>query len=211
MRKLLLLLILLFFNILSVHAANLPADLVQYIKKELPKAEIRFDGLVTVNDTLYLPLFPTKFSNINQIAIKKTMPEGQSLKNLPEVVVFNNDFVLLKVIEEKEGKRTVLYQEDPFTEIKTGLLPQDMLVPRGLVVPNNIKTIIGGLRIATEEEKGLKVSSEFVDEKITNTTIKNDLVSTVAQLKNKIFYVITCKSKNIHVLSSEKSTPKYAL
>ena len=82
---------------------------------------------------------------------------------MPDIVVFTNDFVLLKVIDEKDGKRTVLYQENPFIEVKTGLLPQDMLVPKGLTVPNNIKTIIGGLRIATEEEKGLKVSSEFVD------------------------------------------------
>lgn len=211
MRKFIILLLFIFINTLSVQAANLPSNVVQYIKKELPKAEIRFDGLITVDNTLYLPVFPAKFSNVQQIEIKKTAPSGKNLKNLPDIVVLNNDFVLLKVIEEKDGKRTVLYQEEPFTELKTGLLPQDMLVPKGLVVPNNIKTIIGGLRIATEEEKGLKISSEFVEEKVTKTTVKNDLVATIPQLKNKMFYVITCKSKNIHVLSSEKSAPEYAL
>lgn len=211
MRKFLLLLIMIFTSVLSASAASLPANVTQYIKSELPKAEIRFDGLITVDNILYLPLFPAKFSNVNQIAVKKTSPEGKSLKNFPDIVVFNNDFVLLKVIEGKDGKRSVLYQEEPFTEVKTGLLPQDMLVPKGLVIPNNIKTIIGGLRIATEEEKGLKVSSEFIDEKVTKTTVKNDIVSNVVQLKNKMFYIITCKSKNIHVMSSDKSSPEYAL
>ena len=211
MRKFLLLLIVVFMNTLAVSAASLPTNVVQYIKKDFPKAEIRFDGLITIDNTLYLPLFPAKFKSAETLAITKTVPENQTLKNMPNIVVFNNDFVLLKVIEEKDGKRTVLYQEEPFIEIKTGLLPQDMLVPKGLIVPNNIKTIIGGLRIATEEEKGMKVDSEFISEKPSSTTVKGDLVATVPQLKNKMFYVITCKSKNIQVLSSEKSKPDYAL
>jgi len=211
MRKFLILLLILCLDISSVFAANLPSELTEYIKKDFPKAEIRFDGLITIDNTLYLPLFPSKFTSAEKLEIKKTVPADKTLKNLPDIVVFTNDFVLLKVIDEKDGKRTVLYQENPFIEVKTGLLPQDMLVPKGLTVPNNIKTIIGGLRIATEEEKGLKVSSEFVDENVTHTTVKNDLVATVNQLKNKVFYIITCKSKNIHVMSSEKSAPDYAL
>ena len=210
MRKFLILLLILFLNIISVSAANLPVDTVNYIKKDFPKAEIRFDGLITIGNTLYLPLFPAKFKYAETLAIKKTAPDNKTLKDLPDIVVFNNDFALLKVIE-KENKRTVLYQEEPFLEVRTGLLPQDMLVPKGLIIPSNIKTIIGGLRITTEEEKGLKVSSEFVEEKQVNTTVKSDLVATVSQLKDKIFYIITCKSKNIHVMPSDKSSPEYAL
>lgn len=211
MRKILILFLILFFNILSVSAANMPENVVNYIKKDFPKAEIRFDGLVIIDNTLYLPLFPAKVKHIDDIQIKKTIPENKTLKNLPDIVVFNNDFVLLKVIEEKDGKRTVLYQETPFIEIKTGLLPQDMLVPKGLIIPANIKSIIGGLIIATEEEKGLKINSELNIEEPVSTTVKNDLVSTVPQLKDKIFYIITCKSKNIHVVPSNKSNPQYAL
>ncbi|MBR2526781.1 hypothetical protein IKE67_09980 [bacterium] len=211
MRKILILFLILLFNILSVSAANMPENVVKFIKKDFPKAEVRFDGLITIDNTIYLPLFPAKIKNPEVLEIKKTAPEGKNLKSLPDIVVFNNDFVLLKVIDGKDGKRTVLYQETPFTEVRTGLLPQDMLVPRGLIIPANIKSIIGGLIIATEEEKGLKVSSELVVEKPVNTTVKDDLVSTVSQLKDKIFYIITCKSKNIHVVPSDKSNPEYAL
>ena len=70
MRKFIILLLFIFINTLSVQAENLPSNVVQYIKKELPKAEIRFDGLITVDNTLYLPVFPAKFSNVQQIEIK---------------------------------------------------------------------------------------------------------------------------------------------
>ena len=210
MRKFLVLLIVLFLNISTVFAAKIPDDVTNYIKKDFPKAEIRFDGLITIDNTLYLPLFPAKIIKPQSIAIKKTAPQGKTLKNLPDIVVFNNDFSLLKVIDEKDGKRTVLYQSEPFLEVKTGLLPQDMLVPKGLIIPENIKSIIGSLRIATEQETGMKVESELVTP-VVNTTVKKDLVSTVAQLKNKMMYVITCKSKNIHVIPTESTRPAYAL
>ena len=141
MRKILVLFLILFFNILSVSAANMPDNVVNYIKKDFPKAEIRFDGLITIDNCIYLPLFPAKIKKPEVLEIKKTAPEGKTLKNLPDSVVFNNDFVLMKVIDEKDGKRTVLYQETPFTEVRTGLLPQYMLVPRGLIIPANIKSI----------------------------------------------------------------------
>ena len=211
MRKILVLFSILFFNILSASAANMPESIVNYIKKDFPKAEVRFDGLITIDNTIYLPLFPAKIKYPENIEIKKTVPENKTLKNLPDIVVFNNDFVLMKMIEQKDGKRTVLYQETPFIEVRTGLLPQDMLVPKGLTIPYNIKSIIGGLIIATEEEKGLKVISEFTDEKPINTTVKNDIVATVSELKDKILYVITYKSKNIQVLPSNKTHPEYAL
>lgn len=211
MKKVLIIVCIFVLNILSVSAATLPENVVNYIKQEFPSAEIRFDGLITVNNTLYLPLFPAKCNNIETLEIKKTAPDNKKLKDLPDIVVFNNDFVLLRVIEQDNGKRTVLYQNTPFLEVKTGLLPQDMLVPKGLIIPANIKTIIGGLRIATEEEKGLKIHSDLVEEKPINVTVKNDIVSTVNQLKNKVFYIITCKSKNIHVMPSDKSKPEYAL
>lgn len=211
MRKFLILLFVFFINVLSVSAAKIPTEISDYIKKDFPNAEIRFDGLITINNTLYLPLYPAKFVKPGVIGIKKTAPANKTLKNLPDIIVFNNEFSLLKVIDTKDGKRTVLYQENPFIEVKSGLLPQDLLVPRGLIIPENIKTIIGGLRIETAQEQGVKVKSEFVKEKIVNTTVKNDLVNAVPLLKDKNLFVITCKSKNIHVISTNKTSPDYAL
>ena len=50
MRKFLVLLIVLFLNISTVFAAKIPDDVTNYIKKDFPKAEIRFDGLITIDN-----------------------------------------------------------------------------------------------------------------------------------------------------------------
>lgn len=211
MRKFLIILLFLFFTVTSVSAATIPDNVTNYIKNSFPKAEIRFDGLITINDTLYLPLYPAKSINVQKFEIKKTIPEGKTLKDLPDILVFNNDFVLLKIIETVDGKKKVLFQKEPFIEVKTGLLPQDLLVPKGLIIPDNIKTIIGGLKIATEQDKDLKIKSDFSDEKPITTEVKSDIATTVPQLKNKLFYITTYKSKNIHVIPSNKTNPSYAL
>ena len=99
MRKFLIILLFLFCTVTSVSAATIPDNVTNYIKNSFPKAEIRFDGLITINDTLYLPLYPAKSINVQKFEIKKTIPEGKTLKDLPDILVFNNDFVLLKIIE----------------------------------------------------------------------------------------------------------------
>lgn len=210
MRKLIITLMVMFVGAISASAATLPTEVVGYIKKEQPAAEIRFDGLITIRDCLYLPLFPAKIIKPNTIAVKKSVPANKTLKDMPDILVLNNDFVLLKVIE-KDGKRSVLYQSDPFLEVKTGLLPQDLLVPKNLTVPENIKGIIGGLRITTEQDV-LKVKSEYTkEEKTVHTEVKKDVVSAIPQLRNKNMYVITCHSKNVHVVPAGSSRPEYAL
>lgn len=211
MHKIMILIFIMVINVLSVSAAKFPEEISRYIKNEFPKAEIRFDGLVIIDNVLYLPVYPAKVINPQTIEIKKTAPSGKTLKNLPDIVVFNNDFSLLKVVVGKDGKRRVFHQVNPFEEVKTGLLPQDLLVPKGLIIPENIRTIIGGLRIATEQDQGLKIRSEFVEEQIIDASVKNDLVESVSQLKDKNLFVITCKSKNIHVIPIHKTAPDYAL
>ena len=210
MRKLIITFMVMLVCAMSASAATLPTEVVGYIKKEQPAAEIRFDGLITIRDNLYLPLFPAKIIKPNKIVVKKSVPANKTLKDMPDILVLNNDFVLLKVIE-KDGKRSVLYQSDPFLEVKTGLLPQDLLVPKNLTVPENIKGIIGGLRITTEQDV-LKVKSEYTkEEKTVYTEVKKDVVSAIPQLRNKNMYVITCHSKNVHVVPAGSSRPEYAL
>ena len=58
--------------------------------------------------------------------------------------------MLLKVITDNKGHRTVARLQNPPLQVRTGLLPQDMLVPSGLILPENIKGIIGNLKIDTK-------------------------------------------------------------
>lgn len=212
MRKILLLLGILLLASTSAFAAKLPDDVKDYICQEIPNTYIRFDGVIILPDnTVYLPLFPSLFSDINSLQIKETIPANQTMSQKPDVIIFNNDFVMIKVIPVAEGKKTVLQMQTPPLQVRTGLLPQDMLVPSGLYLPENLKGIIGNLKIDTKSEDVIKQNlresfEEFLDE---NTFVaRQDVIS---QLNNKIMFVMTNYSKNIQVVEPGDASPKYSL
>lgn len=214
MKKLLLTLLIMMLGSGCVFAAKVPDDIKAVVTKDFPKADFRFDGLITLPDgALYLPLYPALVKKPETLEIKSTIPTGKTLKDEPDVVIFNNDFTLLKVLTDIKGRKTVINMKEPPVEVRTGLLPQDMLVPTGLVIPDNIKGIIGNLQISTALDAGLRITSEsFLGKKaIKDTQTGKNLVSKVPQLEGKTLYLATCYSKNIQVVQGEGSTPEYAL
>lgn len=195
-------------------AAKIPDNIKSFVKKDFAKADFRFDGLITLPDgVLYLPLYPALVKKPEKIEIKSTLPANKSLDQEPDVVIFNNDFVLLKVLLDQKGRKTVLFSKEPPVEVRTGLLPQDLLVPTGLIIPDNIKGIIGNLQIPTAQDAGLRIKSEpFLEFKAVKTTqTTKNLVAKVPQLQNKTLYIATCYSKNIQVVQGESSKSEYAL
>jgi DNA-binding beta-propeller fold protein YncE len=214
MKKIILTIILIFATATNVFAAKIPDNVKNLIKKDFPKTDFRFDGLITLPDgVIYLPLYPALVKKPEKLEVKSTLPEGKKLSDEPEVVILNNDFTLLKLIVDQKGRKTVVNLKEPPIEVRTGLLPQDLLVPTGLIIPDNVKGIIGNLQITTALDAGLRVKSEsFLESKTVKTsqTTKN-IVSKVAQLQNKTLYIATCYSKNIQVIQGESSSPEYAL
>lgn len=207
MRRLILLIISVFVFTNTVFAAKVPAELQNYINTSFPKTEFRFDGVIILPDaTIYLPLFPAKPLDVEEIEIKSTIPADKTLAEKPDAVIFNNNYVLLKVINEKDNKKTIIAPADIPEEIRNGLLPQDMLVPMGLIIPENLKGIIGNLNISLAENTGIKVPVP----QIKNTNLQTS-VTPLPELKNKTFYIATGYSKNIQVVNSDSKTPSYAL
>ena len=209
------LLLLIFIIGLPSFAAKIPQDIKKILDDNFSaKEEIRFDGLITMPDsTIYLPLYPARIKKPEVVQVKQTYPANKKLSDLPNIVIFNNDFVLMKIIKDKEGNRTFANPDPTPIEVKTGLLPQDLLVPKGLLVPESMRSIIGALQIKTKEDKGLRVKSEMTEHLnpvIIKTSTKN-LVKDVTELKNKVIYIATCYSKNIQVVEGESISPKYAL
>ena len=176
MHKLLVVLgIFLLLNI-NVYAAKIPNEVRDYIVKDFPNADIRFDGVIILpSNTIYLPIFPSLFSDIKTLSIKETFPANKNLKQEPDIIIFNNDFALMKVLSDKEGHRTVLHQTNPPLQIRTGLLPQDMLVPSGLIIPENIKAIIGNLKIIIGDET-IEVLEIYNKTKIRKKEVKDYMI-----------------------------------
>lgn len=212
MRKLLVLIGIFIMTASGAFAAKFPETVKVYIEENIPNAEIRFDGVIIFpSNTLYLPLYPSLFSDIKTLSIKKTYPSGLSLRQEPDIVIFNNDFVLMKVLTDGSGKKSVLHLADPPVEVRTALLPQDMLVPSGLIIPENIKGIIGNLKIDTKGEDIIKVNNEDSFEEFLEK--KEPLIhqSLISELKNKTVFVTTNYSKNIQVVEPSNAAPSYSL
>ncbi len=196
----------------GVFAAKIPVEVQEYIYQRFPSADIRFDGVIILPDnTIYLPLYPALFSDINKLKIKETYPENQDLRQKPDVIIFNNDFVLLKVLTDGEGHRTVLHMVTPPLQVRTGLLPQDMLVPSGLIIPENIKGIIGNLKIDTKREDMIRIENKDSYEEFLSESEPDVPQSLINQLKNKILFVTTNYSKNIQVVEPARAVPSYSL
>ncbi len=192
-------------------AAKIPDNVQQFISNDFPKTTFRFDGVIILPDnTIYLPLFPAKVITPETIQIKQTYPSGKSLADKPNIVILNNDFALLKVLTDTHGNKTIYKMANPPMELRTGLLPQDMLVPKGLVIPENLKSIVGNLEIKTINDPGIRVeNSKPVVTQLSGSTLKT--LSQIPQLKNKSFYVSSPYSKNIQVLNLGAKTPEYSL
>ena len=212
MRKLLILLGVLFITCTASFAAKIPDEVVNYINKTIPGTDIRFDGVIILPDnTVYLPLFPSLFSDITSLKIKQTIPEGKNLTQKPDIIIFNNDFVLLKVLSDGEGHKTVHHMMNPPLQVRTGLLPQDMLVPSGLIIPENLKGIIGNLKIDTKNEDIIKLTTKESFEEFLDTSKPIPAQTLIPQLAGKTIFLTTNYSKNIQVLEPAKSLPSYSL
>lgn len=190
------------------YASELPKEIKSMVSNEFPQTNFRFDGVIILPDnTIYLPLIPARIINPETLEISSTIPSGKTIAEKPDVIIFNNDYVLLKVIEDKEGKKSIVKLQTPSHQLKSGLLPQDMLVPHGLMIPENLKGIIGNLQISTINDPTLKVI--LPASKNPNSVVNS--LSEIPQLKNKTIYATTNFTKNIQVLNPSKQIPEYAL
>lgn len=187
----------------SAFAYNFEPKLRKYLLKQEPNVEIRFDGLVTFPDgSRYLPVTPSVVENVAKVKIDYTYPNKKQLKERPEVIVFNNNYSLVKIIPLGDEKYTLCSYEDLPMSVKTGLLPQDMLVPSGLIVPDHIKGIMGDLVIPLVSEVGIGKKLVITAKKYSN----------IDKSVNDKLYLTTYFSSNlIRVFDAKTSKAVYTL
>lgn len=193
------------------YATKLPPYILQTIKKDLPEASIRFDGLITLPDgTIYLPVLPSNPKKNPTGKVVTTYPANQKLSQLPEVVVFDSNLALLKVIKNNKGQITVTDTKNiPFV-VKTGLFPQDMLVPPGLIIPDDMKIMMGDLVINVADSRINDILKETA--LVNKTDAKNDVkITPVAAMQDKTILVTTLDSKTVNVIPSNSAVPQYTL
>lgn len=196
-----------------VFATQLPIEVKNYVLQHEPEATIRFDGLITLKDgTFYLPLLPAYEVKDTTFNIKYTYPENKVFSKKPDIVVFSNNYCLLKLIKTKEGL-TVSSLKDLPIEVRTGLLPQDLLVPKGLVLPDSLIGILGDLSIPLTSN--LKITEKQQIPQVFDA--KEDLPKTpqkikvIPQLQNKQFFITNFNSNYIYIMPSNLTDVQYTL
>lgn len=203
MKKLFLSLIMCLFMAGSVWSAEVPQEVKDFLNKDFEGTDFRFDGAVILPDnTMYLLVFPARIETVEAVAEKNVYPVGQTMKNKPDMVILNNGYTLLKVININ-GKKTVLNITNPPDELQSGLLSQDLLLPKGLVIPTSLKGIIGDLDVDITDDTGLRIDNlKFTTDKRTTP---------VEELENKTFYIAPGVSRNIQVVGTNSKIAAYAL
>lgn len=183
----------------SAFAQRVPENVQNFVNSTFKDAYFRFDGEVILPDnTIYLPVIPAKFSSEDEkLTLKKTIPDNLDFSKKPDAVILSNDFVLLKVLREKDGTLTLLNKNTYPDEIKSGIFPQDLFLPRRLIIPEGLENIKGNLE-----------SYDLIGDIKTVVHGAKDFRSMYFKnpaLKGSTIYVTTPVSKNIKAFSADNS------
>lgn len=198
----------------SALASKLPEDVWKYVKTSLPNAQQRFDSVVTLsNGIMYIPLYPPTDKTVDKIDIEYSYP-NKPLKDLPEVVLLNNGYSLLKVFKDEKGNYSLTKKDDLPIKVRLGLMPQDMLTPVGLKMPESLRLTLGDLLIPSKEELSLVLKDNSEKEKTKNpyspAVKRNEFIPSV-EFKDKKTFINPKNSKFISVYDSTNPNPLYEL
>ncbi len=204
-------LFLMFFN--CAFASKLPDDVWNFIKEQIPNAKQRFDSVITISDDImYIPLYPPSEKTVDKILVEYSYPE-KSLNSLPEVVLLNNGYSLLKVFKDKDGNYTLTKKDDLPVKVRLGLMPQDMLTPVGLKIPESLKLTLGDLLIPSKGDHTLTLNDsdkEKIKSPYNPVVKRNEFVPTV-EFKDKKTFINPKNSKFLEVYDSTSQNPLYEL
>jgi len=196
----------------SAFASKLPNDVWEFVKSNLPTAKQRFDSVVTVNDDImYIPLYPPADKTVNSIQIEYSYPNKKKLSELPEVVLLNNGYSFLKVFKDEKGNYTLTKNDNLPIKVRLGLMPQDMLMPVGLKMPESLSLTLGDLLIPSKEETSLTIKNDNKTNSQNNSAIQKNEFVVSNELKNKKIFINPKNSKFLEVYDSTNKGLQYEL
>ena len=205
-------------------ATKIPDGVLKELKKDFPGVNVRFDGFIELPDkTQYLPVFPVNLiKSSGPVKIKQTIPANTPLKNKPDMILFDNNFALLKIIKSPNAKPTVIDDNNMPLTVKLGILPQDLLVPENLVIPESLRVILGDLVIPIKERPDeFKTFNDFdeffnINKKpsTTKTPVKklpSIFANTAPEVKEKAYYITNLETNSVHIVNPETGRDLYQI
>ncbi len=197
---------LLLFN-LPCLATELPQSVKEFIKSNNEGATIRFDGYIELEDeNSYLPVYPLNFEQVEKLEIVKTLPENLKFSDKPGLILFNNNFALLKILKDKNGNLSLISSDKIPLTVKMGILPQDLVVPENLSVPPELKIILGDLKIPIANKNSIENIFKTNYTKTTKNTGSKHYKE-LEGLDNKIFYSINFQNDHLYMIAPDTGRP----
>lgn len=207
--------ILLLGTISTAEATQLPKTMRTFLQQQKMIPSIRYDGVVVYGtDIMYIPVIPAYPKDVDTVKIVKTYPANQSMDKLPDLVIFNNNYSLIKVYRTGDNTLSAKSLPELPEEVTTGLIPQDIMVPRGLTLPENLACILGDVQIPLI---GSAKSPTFISGRRPAPLPTGKRVPAVkkenvpVELRNKLFFVNNFQTEFLEVFSSTVSEPLYSL
>lgn len=197
----------------SAFATQLPKEVKDFVINQADVPSIRFDGLINYSDgTMYIPVIPVETEPVDTLEIRTTYPKNTPFAKKPDIVIFNNNYSLLKISKNKDGFLTVAKLDEIPFELRTGLIPQDMLVPSGLVFPANLRCVLGNVQIPVLNEYSVAEAERKAGVPLpTGKKTNNRKFNVNSEIKNKLFFVNNYQSPYLMVFSPNVSEPLFEL
>lgn len=210
-------------NGMSANSVILPHSMRVFLFENEQNTSIRFDGLINLPDgTMYLPVIPAVPTETDNVKIKWTYPANKKMKDKPDIIVLNNNYSLLKVIKDGNKCTIASYRHIP-DEIKTGIIPQDLLVPNGFYVSDEIAGLIGNLEVPVvatslkgttnlDVSANKQITADKTSKKIVSKTRKKVLKTQMPKdLNDKMYLVTNFDSNYLKVFVPGRAEPVYGL
>ena len=135
-------------------ATALPTDLFAWLQLLDPDVQVRSDGLIRFEkaNKVYIPVLPETIVSVPQVGVKSQWPAKVAF---PDYWELNSGVYLLRLVPTKSGKLMFPRLSMPPMGLLQGILPQQWAVPRNLLVPQNLKSILGDLVVKEPAESFL--------------------------------------------------------
>ncbi len=188
-------------------STELPETVKEFVKSNNEAATIRFDGYIELEDgNSYLPVYPLNFKEVEKLEIAKTLPENLNFSDRPGLILFNNNFALLKILKDNDGNLSLINSDKIPLTVKMGLLPQDLVVPENLSVPPELKIILGDLKIPIVNKNSIE---NIFKANYTKTTKKSTSkhYKELEGLDNKVFYSINFQNDYLYMIAPDTGRP----
>lgn len=139
-------------------ATDLPPLMQQWVLEKDPEAQIRFDGMVLfANGERYVPVLPyIKPPSGSARAVAMADPPtrvdavdpaalGDGPRVYPDLVQFDHGWFLLRLVPTESGRLVLPIRDTYPIALKAGVLPQDLVMPPNLLIPTELRVLLGEL------------------------------------------------------------------